>query len=178
MTTQKSITNDKTHPSDSVDGLKWGEKPEKIALIEMGNNDFTLSCTPGKIGLWFGRLSTTDDVCNVLRSITKIDLSAEHEKEVICSFNEISEYEFKGYTVVSYARNRKGGYKAIFTIPLQNTIALTHFIETIMEELNDTDVRKTLHWNGSIHKALLIYNELKKIQNVELLNITHKNENE
>ncbi|RLG25790.1 hypothetical protein DRN85_04860 [Methanosarcinales archaeon] len=178
MMPQNPINDDKITQSNGVDGLKLMETLEKIALVEMGNNDFTLSCTPGKIALWFGRLATTDDVCNVLQSIAKIDLSAEHEKEVICSFDEISEYEFKGYTVVSYARSRNGGYKAIFTIPLQNATARTYFIETIMEELKDTDVRKTLHWNGSIPKALFIYNELKKIQNVELFNIRHRDESE
>ncbi|CAD7771995.1 hypothetical protein AIOGIFDO_01149 [Candidatus Methanoperedenaceae archaeon GB37] len=172
MTPQKSIKD------DNMDGLNSIEDPEKIALIEMGNSNFMLSCTPGKIGLWFGRLSTHDDVENVLQSISKIDLSAEHEKETICSFNEIAEYELKGYTVVSYARNRKGGYKAIFTIPLKNTSARAHFIETIMEELKESDVRKTLHWNGSIPKIRLIYNELKKTQNVEIFNIVERDENE
>jgi hypothetical protein len=158
--------------------LAWNRarNPSDIAMVEMGNNDVTLSCTLGKINLWFGRQSTIEYVSAIINSIAKIDFSVEHEKEVLCDFNEIAEYENKGCTVVSYAKNRGGGYRAIFTIPFYNPTARTYLINSIMEELGESDVRKTLHWNGNIAKIVLLFKELKKIPNFTLHNVKYKEE--
>ncbi len=147
-----------------------------IALVEMGNNDVILSGGIGKIVLWFGRQATFDDVSNVIQSVARIDTSVEHEKEVICSCSEISQCGDQGCIITSYARHRGGGYRVIFTIPLCNSQARTYFINSIIKELTDGDVKKTLHWNGSIVKVMLLFDELKKLLNLKLLNVEYKEE--
>jgi len=147
-----------------------------IALVEMGNNDVILSGSIGKIVLWFGRQATFDDVSNVIQSVARIDTSVEHEKDVICSCGEISQCGDQGCIIISYARHRGGGYRVIFTIPFCNSQACTYFINSIIRELTDGDVKKTLHWNGSIVKVMLLFDELKKLLNLKLLNVEYKEE--
>jgi hypothetical protein len=156
--------------------LSWDltKSANDIAVVEMGNNDFAVYCTLGKIILWFGRRSTFEDISEIVRNIAKIDPSVEHEKEVICNFDEITGYENKGCTVISYAKNKGGGYRAIFTISFHNKSARNYFIDSVIEELNQSDVKKTLHWNGNIAKIMLLFNELKKLPNLTLLNVRYK----
>lgn len=166
-------------PVDKEEILSWDptRSLKEIAVVEMGGNNFAVSCTLGKISLWFGRRSTPEDVSRIIQSIARIDSSAEHENEVICDFEEITDYENRGCTVVSYARNRGGGYRTIFTIPLHNEKARRYFIDSILEELTRSDVRKTLHWNGNIAKILLLFRELKQLPDISLLSVRYKEEN-
>ncbi len=158
--------------------LSWDKTKSlnDIALVEMGNNDVILSGGIGKIGLWFGRQATFDNVSKVIQSVAGIDTSVEHEKEVICSYDEISQCGDQGCVIISYARHRGGGYRVIFTIPFCNNQACIYFINSIIKELTNGDVKKTLHWNGSIVKVMLLFDELKKILNLKLLNVEYKEE--
>ena len=76
-----------------------------------------------------------------------MDSVAEHEKEVACSFEKISEFESNGYILTSYAK--KGSlYHAIFLVPFSNPKALEKFIDSIAEDLKKEDVRIALRWGG------------------------------
>ncbi len=148
-----------------------------IAIVEMGRDDVIVSCTQGKIILWFGRQVSEALIQKIIFGISNIDSSVNHEQEVICDFNTISEYESMGYILISYAKTR-GGYRAIFNIPFSKKFALAHFAKSIVNQLKEKDVRKTLHWDGSIDMIILIYNEFKKLDGWEIKRIEYKAEEE
>ncbi|HII01726.1 TPA: hypothetical protein HA351_08795, partial [Methanosarcinaceae archaeon] len=78
--------------------------PQSLGSFEMGRNDVDVICTYGKIAVWFGRKVPDYIIAQVLIGISKVDPSTVHEFEVICDFEEITEYESKGYTLVSYGK--------------------------------------------------------------------------
>ena len=149
--------------------------PREIAIMEIGRDDVTVSLTPGKIILWFGRQVSESLIRDVIFRISLIDSSVNHEQEVICDFSAIQEYESMGYVLTSYART-KGGYRAIFNVPFSKKSALLHFVKSIVNQLKEKDVRKTLFWDGSIDRIILISNELKKLDGWELKRIEYKEE--
>ncbi len=148
-----------------------------ITMIELGRDDVTVSLTPGKIILWFGRQVSESLIRDIIFGISGIDSSVNHEQEVICDFNAIPEYENIGYILTSYAKT-KGGYRVIFNVPFSKKFALAHFVKSIVNQLKEKDVRKTLHWDGSIDRIILIYNELQKLDGWELKRIEYKEEEE
>ncbi len=148
-----------------------------ITMVELGRDDVTVSLTPGKIILWFGRQVSESLIRDVVFGISGIDSSVNHEQEVICDFNAISEYESMGYVLTSYAKT-KGGYRVIFNVPFSKKFALAHFVKSIVNQLKEKDVKKTLHWDGSIDRMILIYNELKKLDGWEMKRIEYKGEEE
>ncbi len=148
-----------------------------ITMVEMGCDDVTVSLTPGKIILWFGRKVGESLIHQVIFGISEIDSSVNYEQEVICNFNNISEYENMGYVLTSYAKT-KGGYRVIFNIPFSKKPALAHFVKSIVNQLREKDVRKTLHWDGSIDRMILMYNELKKLDGWEIKQTEYKGEEE
>ncbi|MDO8727971.1 MAG: hypothetical protein Q7J35_18115, partial [Candidatus Methanoperedens sp.] len=82
----------------------------EISLVEMGGEDINISCSQGKINLWFGRQVGETLVRKVLFGISNVDPSVSNEMEVICNFETISAYESTGYTLISYSKT-KGGYR-------------------------------------------------------------------
>ncbi len=148
-----------------------------ISIVEMGRDDITVSCTQGKIIVWFGRQVSESLIRQVIFSISNIDSSVTHEQEIICDFDTISEYENMGYVLTSYAKT-KGGYRAIFNIPFSRKSALAHFVKSIASQLKEKDVRKNLHWDGSPDRIALIHNELKKLDGWEIKRIEYKVEDE
>lgn len=146
-----------------------------ITMVELGRDDVTVSLTPGKIILWFGRQVSESLVRDVIFGISGIDSSVNHEQEIICAFSAIPEYENMGYVLTSYART-KGGYRAIFNVPFSKKSALSHFVKSIVNQLKEKDVKKTLFWDGSIDRIILISNELKKLDGWELKRIEYKEE--
>ncbi len=148
-----------------------------ITMMEVGRDDVNVSLTPGKIILWFGRQVSESLIHEVIFEISRIDSSVNHEQEVICDFNAISEYESMGYVLTSYAKT-KGGYRVIFNIPFSKKSALVHFVKSIADQLREKDVKKTLHWDGSLDRMLRIYNELKKLDGWETKRIEYKGEEE
>ncbi|MCZ7381830.1 MAG: hypothetical protein O8C64_09750 [Candidatus Methanoperedens sp.] len=146
-----------------------------ITMVELGRDDVTVSLTPGKIILWFGRQVSESLIRDVIFGISGIDSTVNHEQEVICDFSTIPEYENMGYVLTSYART-KGGYRAIFNVPFSKKSALAHFVKSIVNQLKEKDVKKTLFWDGSFDRIILIFNELKKLDGWELKRIEHKEE--
>lgn len=153
------------------------ENGRDISLVEMGRDDVTVSCTYGKIIMWFGRQASETTIWKVIFGISKIDSSVNHEQELICDFDTISEYENMGYILTSYAKTR-GGYRVIFNVPFSKKFALAEFVESITDELKEKDVRKTLHWNGSPDRIVMIYNELKKLERWKIKHLVYKSEEE
>ncbi len=141
--------------------------------MDFGTDDITVSLTPGKITLWFGRRAGESLIRDIVFGISSIDSSITHEEEMICDFTKIAEYESMGYLLTSYAKTN-GGYKAIFNIPFSKKIALSNFVRTIVNQLRDTDVKKILHWNGSQDKMKLIYNKLNKLDGWDIKDIERK----
>jgi hypothetical protein len=84
--------------------------PQSLSSFEMGRNDVNIVCTYGKIAVWFGRKVPDYIIAQILIGISKIDQSAIHEFETICNFDVITEYESKGYILVSYGKTA-GGYR-------------------------------------------------------------------
>ncbi|VVB86900.1 Uncharacterised protein [uncultured archaeon] len=148
-----------------------------ISIVEMGRDDITVSCTPGKIIIWFGRQVNESLIRQIIFGIASIDSSIDHEQEIICDFKTISEYENMGYILTSYAKT-KGGYRTIFNIPFSKKFALAHFVKSIVNQLKEKDVKKTLHWNGSPERIALIHNELRKLEGWGIKRIDYKVEGE
>ena len=141
-----------------------------ISYIEMGSDKIELSCTIGKIKIWFGKQATVQDVSKVLQCFSRIDSSFVHETEIICDYDQIPLYENNDYTLISYGRV-KDGYKVIFNIQFSKQHALNYFIESIINDLKEGEVNKTIHWNGSMAIIMLIFNELRSMEG---WNITKK----
>lgn len=162
---------------EAKDNAHFFSDTRDITMVELGRDDVTVSLTPGKIILWFGRQVSESLIRDVIFGISGIDSSVNHEQEVICDFNAISEYESMGYVLTSYAKT-KGGYRVIFNVPFSKKFALAHFVKSIVNQLKEKDVRKTLHWDGSLDRMILLYNELKKLDGWEMKRIEYKGEEE
>ncbi|MDD4163493.1 MAG: hypothetical protein PHW87_13540, partial [Methanothrix sp.] len=89
-----------------------GNRPEPVS-IEVSGSAVSIVLTQGAINIWFGRKFDNSLIAKILLIISKVDGTAEHEKEVLCRFEEISEFENNGYILTSYAR-KKEKYRAIF----------------------------------------------------------------
>ena len=82
-----------------------------------------------------------------------------------------------GYVLTSYAKT-KGGYRVIFNIPFSKKIALAHFVRSVVDQLCEKDIRKTLHWDGSPEKIIFIYNKLKNLDGWKIKRIEYKDKEE
>jgi hypothetical protein len=151
------------------------DETRDISSIEMGCDSVQLSCTTGKIRVWFGRQTSNDVVRAVLDSFSRIDSSITYEKEIICDYERIPVYQNHGYTLISYGK-AKGGYRAIFNIQLSKQNALELFVESILKELNEGEVNKVFHWTGSIPRIMLIYHKLKILDGWDITRIEYKEE--
>lgn len=146
-----------------------------ITMVELGRDDVSVLLTPGKITLWFGRRVNESTIQQVIFGIAELDSSVNNEQEIICDFNTISEYENHDYVLTSYAKT-KNGYRAIFSVPFSKKFALAHFVKSIVNQLKERDVRKILHWDGSLDRMILICNALKKLDGWELKRVEYKEE--
>ena len=149
------------------------QEGQDVILVEMGRDDVTVSCTQGKITLWFGRQVSESIIRHVLFGISNVDSSICYEQEIVCGFNTIARYENMGYTLISYAKSRDG-YRAIFNLPFSKRIALAHFANSVFNQLKERDVRKILHWDGSFDMVTLVYGELKKLDDWIIKRIEYK----
>ncbi|AKB19799.1 MULTISPECIES: hypothetical protein [unclassified Methanosarcina] len=150
--------------------------PQSLGSFEMGRNDVNVVCTYGKIAVWFGRKVPDYIIAQVLIGISKVDPSTVHEFEIICDFDEITEYESKGYILVSYGKTT-GGYRVNYSIPFSNKKALFHLSRFVLEELQKGEVRKDFYWNGSDCDIQRLYKEFRNnIDNWELKAINYKTE--
>ncbi len=133
-----------------------------ISSIAMGTDDITMTCTQGKITIWFGKKTPENQVNRILTAISNVDSSVTHEMEVICDFSDIEKYEGKEYILVSYAKAR-GGYRAIFNIPFSKREALEHLAGAIFEQLQHAPIHKDFFWDGCAAKIMLLFDELSSI---------------
>ncbi len=144
-----------------------------LNIIVLGCNDTTVSLTQGKIVLWFGRQTSESLIHDILFGISSIDSTVTMEYEIICGFKNIVEYENRGYILTSYART-KGGYRVIFNVPFSKKAALVYVIKSIMEQLQEKDLRKTIHWDGSREKIIFICNKLIRLDGWDISRIEFK----
>lgn len=145
-----------------------------IGSYEMGRNDVKVTCTYGKIAVWFGRGVPDYIIAQVLIGISNVDPSTVHEFEIICAFEDITEYESKGYTLVSYGKT-SNGYRVSYSIPFSSKKALFNLSKHILKELGEGDVRKDFYWNGSDLDIQRLYQELhNSIDKWELKAINYK----
>ena len=163
--------------NDLLEKSEFFKENREVNIVDLGRDDISVSLAPGKIILWFGRQASESIIREVIFGISSIDSSVNHEQEIICDFKNIAEYENMGYVLTSYART-KGGYRVIFNIPFSKKFALAHFVISIVNQLREKDVRKTLHWNGSPDKIILIYNKLKKLDGWKIKRIEFKDKEE
>ena len=151
------------------------ETGKEISGLEMGTDDLNVSCTHGRITLWFGKQVNESSIWHIIFGLSNVDSSINHEQEIICDYNDIPEYENKGYVLTSYAK-AKNGYRAIYYLPFSKKHALAHFVEGIVNQLKETDVAKILHWDGSPATMILMYNELRKLDGLKIKRIIYKDE--
>lgn len=107
--------------------------------------------------------------------ISRIDCTAEHEKEVFCPFEEISEYENNGYILTSYSRKDEN-YRAIFVVPFSNSRALERFMESVIKETEREDVKITLYWRGGRVRMNLMKEELSRLGCFGVINVVYREE--
>ncbi len=151
-----------------------GQKSEPVS-VEMSGQAVSIVLTQGAINIWLGRNVDKTLIAKILLIISKVDSSTEHEREVICDFQKISEFESNGYILTSYAR-RNDKYRAIFVVPFSNPRALDKFIESVSDETGAEDVKITLYWNGGRAMMNIIREEMGRLNYFSLLNITYKEE--
>jgi hypothetical protein len=149
-----------------------GQKPEPVS-VEMSGSTVSAVLTQGAINLWFGRSADRALIAKIPVLISKVDSTTEHEREVICSFEKISEFEHNGYILTSYAR-RDDKYRAIFVVPFSNPQALELFIESLLEEIEHGDVRITLYWSGGRARMNILKEELSRLNCFSQLSVIYK----
>lgn len=129
--------------------------------------------TQGAINIWFGKKFEKTLISKILIVISRVDSTTEHEKEVLCRFEDISEFENNGYILTSYAR-KKEKYRAIFVVPFSNSRALENFTESISADTQREDVKITLYWKGGRVKMNIIKEELCRLNCFSIHNIIYK----
>ena len=152
------------------------DSPE-VYIVELGRDDITVSLSTGKIILWFGRQACESLIRDVIFGISSIDSSVTIEQEILCEYKNIGKYENMGYVLTSYAKTR-GGYRVIFNIPFYKKMAMAYFVRSVVEQLREKDIRKTLLWDGSPEKISYIYNKLKNLEGWEIKRIEYKDKEE
>ena len=143
------------------------------ASVEMSGAAISIILNQGTINIWFGRNAEKSLISRVLLTIARVDSTAEHEREAICSFEEISRFENNGYVLTSYAR-KKDKYRAVFIVPFSDQRALDNFIESICQELGHSGVRMNIFWRGGRARMSILYEELNRLNYFSFSNITYK----
>jgi hypothetical protein len=154
--------------------LSPGNRQEPVS-IEVSGPAVSIVLTQGAINIWFGKKFDKSIIAKILLIISRVDATAEHEKEVSCPFEKISEFENNGYILTSYAR-KKEKYRAIFVVPFSNSRALEMFMQSISQETEKEDVKITLYWRGGRIRMNLIKEELSKLNCFGTLNVIYKEE--
>jgi hypothetical protein len=149
-----------------------GNRPEPVS-IEVSGSAVSIVLTQGAINIWFGKKFEKTLISKILIVISRVDSTTEHEKEVLCRFEDISEFENNGYILTSYAR-KKEKYRAIFVVPFSNSRALENFTESISADTQREDVKITLYWKGGRVKMNIIKEELCRLNCFSIHNIIYK----
>ena len=151
-----------------------GPRPEPVS-IEISGSSVSILLTQGSINIWFGKKFDKLLLSRILLIISKVDSTTEHEKEVLCPFEEISEFESNGYILTSYAR-KKDRYRAIFVVPFSNSRALEMFMESISLETEKEDVKITLYWRGGRVRMNIMKEELSTLGCFSILNVVYRDD--
>ena len=151
-----------------------GPRPEPVS-IEISGSSVSILLTQGSINIWFGKKFDKLLLFRILLMISKVDSTTEHEKEVLCRFEEISEFESNGYILTSYAR-KKDRYRAIFVVPFSNSRALEMFMESISLETEKEDVKITLYWRGGRVRMNIMKEELSTLGCFSILNVVYRDD--
>ena len=151
-----------------------GPRPEPVS-IEISGSSVSILLTQGSINIWFGKKFDKLLLSRILLIISRVDSTTEHEKEVLCRFEEISEFESNGYILTSYAR-KKDKYRAIFVVPFSNSRALERFMESICAETENEDVKITLYWRGGRVRMNIMKEELSTLGCFGILNVVYKDD--
>ena len=151
-----------------------GPRPEPVS-IEISGSSVSILLTQGSINIWFGKKFDKLLLFRILLMISKVDSTTEHEKEVLCRFEEISEFESNGYILTSYAR-KKNKYRAIFVVPFSNSRALEKFMESISVEIEKEDVKITLYWRGGRVRMNIMKEELSTLGCFSILNVIYRDD--
>ena len=151
-----------------------GPRPEPVS-IEISGSSVSILLTQGSINIWFGKKFDKLLLSRILLIISKVDSTTEHEKEVLCPFEEISEFESNGYILTSYAR-KKDRYRAIFVVPFSNSRALEMFMESISVETEKEDVKITLYWRGGRVRMNIMKEELSTLGCFSILNVVYRDD--
>ena len=151
-----------------------GLRPEPVS-IEISGSSVSILLTQGTINIWFGKKFDKLLLSRILLIISKVDSTTEHEKEVLCPFEEISEFESNGYILTSYAR-KKDRYRAIFVVPFSNSRALEMFMESISLETEKEDVKITLYWRGGRVRMNIMKEELSTLGCFSILNVVYRDD--
>jgi hypothetical protein len=151
-----------------------GNRQEPVS-IEVSGPAVSIVLTQGAINIWFGKKFDKSAIARILLIISKVDGTAEHQKEVLCPFEKISEFENNGYILTSYSRKNEK-YRAIFVVPFSNSRALEMFMQSISQETEKEDVKITLYWRGGRIRMNLIKEELSRLNCFGTLNVINKDE--
>jgi len=151
-----------------------GPRPEPVS-IEISGSSVSILLTQGSINIWFGKKFDTLLLSRILLMISKVDSTTEHEKEVLCRFEEISEFESNGYILTSYAR-KKDKYRAIFVVPFSNSRALERFMESVSTDTENEDVKITLYWRGGRVRMNIMKEELSTLGCFSILNVIYRDD--
>ncbi len=143
--------------------------------MELSGSAVSIVLTQGTINIWFGRKFDKSLIAKILITVSKVDSTTQHEKEVLCRFEEISEFESNGYVLTSYARKNEN-YRAIFVVPFSNSRALERFIESISQDTEREDVKITLYWRGGRIRMNIIKEELGRLNCFSVLNVIYKDD--
>ncbi|MDI9416716.1 hypothetical protein [Methanothrix sp.] len=149
-------------------------RPEPVS-IEISGSSASILLTQGSINIWFGRKFDRLLLSRILLIISKVDSTTEHEKEVLCRFEEISEFESNGYILTSYAR-KQDRYRAIFVVPFSNSRALERFMESLSLEIEKEDVKITLYWRGGRVRMNIMKEELSTLGCFNILNVVYRDD--
>ena len=144
-----------------------------IISLELSGMSASITFTQGAINIWFGRNLDKILVLKILTAISRVDSTTIHETEIICHFNEINDFENSGFILTSYARKGEK-YRAIFQVPFSNQRALKRFVENIVDEMKQREVRLTLYWSGGTARMNIMFNELSRLNYFNLCNATYK----
>jgi len=138
-----------------------GVRPEPVSM-ELEGSAVSIILTQGSINIWFGKNFDRSLIAKILVIVSRVDSATEHETEVICRYEDISEFESNGYILTSYAR-RGDKYRAIFVVPFSNSRALEKFIESLYGDTEHEDVRFTLYWRGGRARMNIMKEELGRL---------------
>ena len=141
--------------------------------VEMSGAAVSVLLNQGTINLWFGRNAEKSLVSKIFLTISRAAAAAELEREVICSFEEISGFENCGYILTSYAK-RDDKYRAVFLVPFSDPRALERLIGSICHDLELGDARMTISWRGGRTRMNTLHQELSKLNCFSFSNITYK----